>query len=114
MLFWKGKKKEEKLSDEKIEQIISEYVDLMKSKIGEYLPRRMRRALNKSKRWSGLSPSEKKEQIQDIKQKGLSNWLNESTEEAIEQISSFVSESVALENDLRKTLKEFKKKWNIR
>lgn len=113
MPFWKRKKRKE-LSDQQIQQVIDEYTSLMKNVIGKYLPRRMRRALNKNRGWGGLSGSEKKEQVQQIRQKGLSSWLNQSTEEALEQISSFVSEGIALEEDLRKELKDFKKKWDIK
>ncbi|RLE12241.1 hypothetical protein DRJ04_06550 [Candidatus Aerophobetes bacterium] len=113
MFFWKRGKKEE-FSDEQIEKIIDEYMLLMKEAIGRYLPRRMRRALNKNKGWKSLSASKKREQLQDIRQKGLSSWLDQTTEEAVEQISSFVPESGALEEELRKILKDFKKKWNIR
>ena len=70
MFFWKRGKKEE-FSDEQIEKIIDEYMLLMKEAIGRYLPRRMRRALNKNKGWKSLSASKKREQLQDIRQKGL-------------------------------------------
>ena len=114
MLFRK-KKKKERFSEEDFEQIITEYTGLMKDAMGKYLPRRMRRAMNKNnKGWESLSVSEKKAQIQEIKQKGLNNWLDESTGEVLEQVSSFVSETVVLEEELRKILKEFKKKWNIK
>jgi len=113
MLFWKRGKREE-LSDEQIEKIVVEFMDLTKNGVCKYLPRRMRRALSKNKGWQSLSSSEKIDQIQEIKQKGLSGWLDQSAEEVFEELSSFVSESVALEEELRKELREFKKKWNIK
>ena len=120
MFFWKKKKKEEKrkkkeeLSEQQIEQIIDEYMSLTKEIVGRYLPRRMRRALSKNKGWGSLSASERKAQIKEVKQEGLSSWLEQTTEETFEEISSFVSESVSLEEELRGKLKEFKKKWNIK
>lgn len=113
MRFWKRKKKEE-LSEEQITQIVDEYMGLMKDVMGKYLSRQMRRALNKSRGWGSLSSSQKKKEIEEIKQQGLSSWLDKSTEETIEQVSSFVSDHVVLEEELRKASREFKKKWNIK
>jgi len=110
MLFWKRKK----FDEAEIKQIFEEYLEVLKTTMGKYLSRQMRRALSKNKGWGSLSPSQKREQIQEIKQKGLNNWLDEHTEEVFEQISSFVSDSGLLKEDLKKALKEFKKKWNIK
>lgn len=113
MRFWKKGKKEQ-FSDGQIEQIINEYMVLTKSTVGKYLPRRMRRVLNKNKGWGSLSASERKSQIQEIKQKGLGGWLEQATQETFEEISSFVSDGAPFETELKDTLTEFKKKWSIK
>ncbi|HHF98962.1 hypothetical protein J7L81_03610 [Candidatus Aerophobetes bacterium] len=114
MFFWKRKKEEKKLTPEQIEKIATEYTDLVKEITGKYLPRRMRRALNRAKGWQGLSLSERKKQIQKITENGVSSWLEETTQETIEQVSSFIQESTTFEEELRKALREFKKKWGIK
>ncbi|MBC7188675.1 hypothetical protein H5U35_00435 [Candidatus Aerophobetes bacterium] len=113
MLFWRKRKKEE-LTDEQVEQVVLEYADFLKQITGKYLPRRMRRALNRNKGWGSLNASQKRAQIQEIKQKGLGSWLEESTQQALEEVASFVSDSSAFEKELREGLKELKRRWNIK
>ena len=111
-MFFKRKHKE--LESEEIEQIIEEYSEVVKETISKYLPRRERRAMSKGRGGMGLTPSTKKEEIEQIKKKGISVWLNGSTEDALNELSPIVSDFSSLESDLRGRLKEFKRKWKIK
>lgn len=112
MLFWKRKKK---FDEEEIEKIIGDYTTLLREKVGTYLPRRMRRALKKkSKEWNDLSKGEKKKEVEEIKKTGLSSWLEKMTEETYKELASIVPEATSMQEDLWQTLKDFKKKWNIK
>lgn len=111
-MFFRKKRKELKL--EEIEQIIEEYSRVVKETIGKYVSRRERRAMSKGKGGMGLSSSARKEEIEQIKKKGVSIWLNETTEDALSELSSVVSDFSSLESDLRGRLKELKRKWKIK
>lgn len=110
MLFWKRKK----FDEAEIEKIVEEYVEILKTTVGKYLPRQMRRALRKNREWGNLSQKRKQDEIKEIKQRGLNNWLEENTQQVYEEIASFTPEAQTLQKELRKVLKDFKKKWDIK
>jgi len=113
MIFGKRRKKE--FSEKEIEQIINDYNETMKSLLREYLPRWARRAMNKAKGRSGLNNISKgKGEIQEIKRTGISAWLDQTTQDMVEELSSLVSEPVSFRHKLDAMVKEFKKKWNIK
>jgi len=112
MIFGKRRKKE--FSEKEIEQIINDYNETMKSLLREYLPRWARRAMNKAKGRSGLTVSKENEEIQEIKRVGISAWLDQTTQDMVEELSSLVSEPVSFRHKLDAMVKEFKKKWNIK
>ncbi len=112
MLFWKRKKK---FDEKEIEKIVEEYTGVLKETVGKYLPRRMRRMIQrKSKEWKDLPQKNKEKEIQEIKDTGLNNWLDKTTEETIQELTPFITNSSAMQEELRKTLKDFKKKWDIK
>lgn len=114
-MFWKKKRKKAELSEEAIESIVREYSDVLKGGVARHLPRRMRRAMDKgNKGWGSLSASEKRAQIQEIRQRGLGSWLDETTQETYEQIASFVADAATLEQELLESLAVFKKANSIR
>ena len=113
-MFWK-KKKQQQLSDEAIEGIIREYSGVLKGVVARHLPRRMRRMMDKgNKGWGSLSPAQKKAQIQEVRQRGVGPWLEETTGETYEEIGSFAMDAATLEQELRGALTTFKKEKNIR
>jgi len=111
MFFGKRKKKFE---EKEIEQIIDDYSQTMKALIGKYLPRKVRRAMNRGKSGARLTPAEKSGEVQKIKKIGISAWLNGVTEDTFGEVSSFVTDSVSLQSELYSMLKRFKKKWDIK
>ncbi len=111
-MFFRKKPKE--LESKEIEQIIEEYSQVMRDTIGKYLSRRERRAMSKGKGGMRLSSSTKNEEIEQIKKKGAGVWLDQVTEDALNELSPIVPDFAALESDLRGRLKNFKKKWNIK
>jgi len=110
MLFWKKRKK---FDDKQLEQIVDEYLGLMKETIEGCLPRNLRRALRRRKEWRDFSRVNKEEEIEQIKKNGLENWLATTMQEAYEELAPFVSQSTEMEQKLKKMLKEFKEKWGI-
>ena len=108
------RKKKKKLDEKEIEQIIDDYSQTTKALIGKYLPRRARRAMNKGKGGARLTSAEKGDQMQKIKKIGISAWLNETTEDTFEELSSFVNDPASLQSELYTVLKRFKKKWSIK
>jgi len=112
MLFGKRRKKE--LSEEEIERIIKDYNEMMKSLLREYLPRWARRGMNKAKSRAGFNLNKGKEEIQEIKRTGISAWLEQSTQDAVEELSPLVRDSVSFKSKLDSILKEFKEKWGIK
>ncbi|MEA1963856.1 MAG: hypothetical protein U9O41_01820 [Candidatus Aerophobetes bacterium] len=107
-------KRKKKFEEKEVEQIIDDYSQTMKNVVGKYLPRKVRRAMNRKGSGAGLTSAEKNEQMEKIKKIGISAWLNEITEDTFGELSSFVSDSVSLQSELYTALKEFKKRWNIR
>jgi len=85
----------------------------MKETVEKCLPRHMRRALRKRREWRDLSKINKEDEIEEIKQDGLNNWLVQTMEKTYEELAPFVPEATRMEEELKKMLKEFKKKWNI-
>jgi len=110
MLFWKKRKK---FDDKQLEQIVDEYLGLMKETIEGCLPRNLRRALRRMKEWRDFSRVNKEEEIEQIRKNGLENWLATTMQEAYEELAPFVSQSTEMEQKLKKMLKEFKEKWGI-
>lgn len=111
MLFGKGKKFDEK----KIEQVMEDFVKTIGELMAKYLPRKMRRTMHKNKSgWGKISDKKNKEEMEEIKKRGLSSWLNERVNEIYQEIEPFANNPGALEKDLRASLKELKKKWRIK
>jgi|GEM_PF-5712408 len=107
MLF--GKRKE--FDEEKIEQVMEDFVKTMGELMEKHLPRRIRRTMRKKRGgWGKISNKD----MEEIKKRGLSSWLNETVDETYQEIGSFANDPGALEKDLKIFLKELKKKWKIR
>jgi len=107
------RKKQKELDVKEIEQIMEEYLKILKETIGKYLPRRERRAMMKGKGREGWG-SAKRGEIEQIKKKGIKTWLNQTTEDTLSELSSAIPDFPSLESDLRGRLKDFKKKWKIK
>jgi len=110
MFFRRRRKKE--FSEEEIEKIIDG--KMMKSLLKEHLPRWARRAMNKTKNRTGVAVSKKGEEIRKIKKMGMSGWLEQTTQELFEELSSFTTDPASLKSKLDTMLKEFKRKWKIK
>ncbi len=108
------RKKEKKLELKEIEQIVEDYSKVLRDTIGKYLPRRERRAMSRGKGGMRLASSTKKEEIEQIKKKGAGSWLNQTTEDALNELSSIIPDFTSLQSELRNKLKDFKKKWKIK
>jgi len=111
MLF---KKKRKELDSKEIEQIMEEYLKVVKETVGKYLSRRERRVMSRGKSGKRQSASAKNKEIEQIKKKGAGFWLNQTTEDVLSELSSIVPDFPSLESDLRGRLKDFKKKWKIK
>jgi len=111
-MFFRKKKK--KLELKEMEQIVEDYSKVLRDTIGKYLPRRERRAMSKGKGGMRLGPSAKSEEIEQIKKKGVRAWLNQTTEDALNELSSIIPDFTSLQSELRNRLKNFKKKWKIK
>lgn len=108
------RKKEKKLELKEIKQIIEDYSKVLRDTIGKYLSRRERRAMSRGKGGMKLGSSAKSEEIEEIKKKGAGSWLNQVTEDALNELSSVIPDFASLESELRNKLKDFKKKWKIK
>jgi hypothetical protein len=116
-VFWRRRKKktQSELTDEQIEGIIRGYSEVLKRAMGNHLPRRMRRAMSRGQKgWDSLSAGQQRAQLQEIRQKGIGSWLEDTTHETYEQIASYVADPAPLEEDLREALSAFKKEHSIR
>ena len=110
-MFFRRKKE---FSEEEIEKIIEDYGKMIKSLLKEHLPRWARRAMNKTKNRTGVAVSKKGEEIRKIKKMGMSSWLEQTTQELFEELSSFTTDPASLKSKLDTMLKEFKRKWKIK
>ena len=107
MLF--GKRKE--FDEKKIEQVMEDFINTMGELMEKHLPRRIRRTMRKNKGgWGKISNKD----MEDIKKRGLSSWLNETVDKTYQEIEPFAKDPGALEKDLKISLKELKKKWKIK
>ena len=111
-MFFRKKKKELELKE--INQIVEDYSKVLRETIGKYLPRRERRAMGRGKGRMRPGSSVEKEEIEQIKKKGVASWLNQVTEEALNELSSIIPDFTSLQSELRNRLKDFKKKWKIK
>jgi len=88
-MFFRRKKE---FSEEEIEKIIDDYDKRVKSLLKEHLPRWARRAMNRTRDRTGAIMNKKGEEVQKIKKMGMSSWLEQTTQELFEGLSSFTME----------------------